>query len=100
MDGGNNVGIRSAAANVAAHALTDLDIGHAERRRLFFEDDAVISAKTAAALRNGITPLLCVGEIEQAPAAVAALEVTQQIDAALAASAAATCGLLPTNASL
>ncbi|MDY0892680.1 triose-phosphate isomerase family protein [Frigoribacterium sp. CFBP9030] len=74
---------------LAEIGCTLAEIGHAERRRLFFEDDAVISAKTAAALRNGITPLLCVGEIEQAPAAVAALEVTQQIDAALAASAAA-----------
>jgi triosephosphate isomerase len=74
---------------LAEIGCTLAEIGHAERRRLFHEDDAVIAAKTAAALRNGITPLLCVGELEQAPPAVAALEVAVQIEAALTASAAA-----------
>jgi triosephosphate isomerase len=69
---------------LAEIGCTLAEIGHAERRRLFFEDDAVVAAKTAAALRNGITPLLCVGEVEQTPPAVAALEVTSQIDSALA----------------
>ncbi|GGZ46455.1 triose-phosphate isomerase [Streptomyces bluensis] len=38
------------------------EVGHAERRRLYGEDDTVVAAKTAAALRNGLTPVLCVGE--------------------------------------
>ncbi len=38
------------------------EVGHAERRTIFHEDDAVVAAKTAAALRNELTPLLCVGE--------------------------------------
>ena len=37
-------------------------IGHAERRRYFGETDHTVQAKTAAALRFGLTPLVCVGE--------------------------------------
>ena len=40
------------------------EVGHAERRRLFGEGDTVVAAKTAAALRNGLTPVLCVGELD------------------------------------
>lgn len=39
-----------------------MEVGHAERRRLFAEDDGVVAAKVAAAQRNGLYPLLCVGE--------------------------------------
>ncbi|KAI1182937.1 triosephosphate isomerase [Nemania serpens] len=39
-----------------------LELGHAERRRLFGETDAVAGKKAAAAARNGIIPLVCVGE--------------------------------------
>ncbi len=37
-------------------------IGHSERRQLFHEDDKRIRATVAAALRNQITPILCIGE--------------------------------------
>jgi triosephosphate isomerase len=40
-----------------------VEVGHAERRRLFGENDEVVGAKTAAALRNGLVPIVCVGEI-------------------------------------
>jgi triosephosphate isomerase (TIM) len=36
--------------------------GHSERRQIFGETDAMVAAKFAAALANGITPILCVGE--------------------------------------
>lgn len=37
-------------------------IGHSERRQLFHETDKRIRATVAAALRNQITPILCLGE--------------------------------------
>jgi triosephosphate isomerase (TIM) len=36
--------------------------GHSERRQYHGEDDALVGAKVAAALRNEIAPVLCVGE--------------------------------------
>ncbi|MFJ7493154.1 triose-phosphate isomerase family protein [Streptomyces sp. NPDC097727] len=54
------------------------EVGHAERRRLFGEGDTVVAAKTAAALRNGLTPVLCVGELDPvAPAGAAARTVAE-----------------------
>jgi triosephosphate isomerase len=38
------------------------EVGHAERRRIFKETDEVVAAKTEAALRNGLLPVICVGE--------------------------------------
>jgi len=51
---------------VSARQLVDLGvkyviIGHSERRRLG-ETDEIITKKVEAAIRNGITPILCVGE--------------------------------------
>lgn len=37
-------------------------VGHSERRRVFEESLETIRDKTAAAIRNEITPILCVGE--------------------------------------
>ncbi|GMA94485.1 hypothetical protein GCM10025881_13090 [Pseudolysinimonas kribbensis] len=51
-------------------------IGHAERRRLYGDTDEVVAAKTAAALRHGLVPVLCVGETEDGPDA-AAVSVAQ-----------------------
>ena len=39
-------------------------IGHSERRYVLREDDKMIAKKVAAAIRNRITPILCIGEIE------------------------------------
>jgi triosephosphate isomerase len=40
-------------------------VGHSERRHVFNEDLNTIRDKVAAAVRNGITPILCVGETKQ-----------------------------------
>jgi triosephosphate isomerase (TIM) len=37
-------------------------VGHSERRMHHYEDDATVNAKAAAALANGLSPILCVGE--------------------------------------
>lgn len=39
-------------------------VGHSERRYIFGEDDKMIQKKMEAAVRNKITPILCVGETE------------------------------------
>jgi triosephosphate isomerase len=37
-------------------------VGHSERRALYGESDALIAAKYARAIENGLTPILCIGE--------------------------------------
>jgi triosephosphate isomerase len=64
-----------------------VEVGHAERRRLFGETDEVVRDKVAAVVRNGLWPLICVGE-EQVPVPAggvqeAAAEVLRQVAAAL-----------------
>ena len=39
-------------------------IGHSERRYIFREDDKMVAKKVGAAIRNKITPILCIGETE------------------------------------
>ncbi|WP_221583492.1 triose-phosphate isomerase family protein [Microbacterium sp. G2-8] len=55
------------------------EIGHAERRAMFGETDDVVAEKVAAALRNGLTPVLCVGETERMDPADAARETLAQL---------------------
>jgi triosephosphate isomerase len=61
-----------------------VEVGHAERRRMFGETDEVVAAKTAAALRNGIAPVLCIGETVRGEPGAAADEVERQLASALA----------------
>jgi triosephosphate isomerase len=39
-----------------------IELGHSERREHFGETDATVGLKTAAAVRHGLVPLICVGE--------------------------------------
>jgi triosephosphate isomerase len=59
-------------------------LGHSERRHMFGETDARIAAKVKAAFRNGLRPVLCVGERLQEREAGRTLEVVLgQISAGL-----------------
>jgi len=42
---------------------TAVIIGHSERRQYFNETDQTVHLKTKAALEEGLTPIICVGEI-------------------------------------
>ncbi|MDQ1705254.1 MAG: triosephosphate isomerase [Frankiaceae bacterium] len=60
-------------------------VGHSERREHHQETDEVVNSKVVAALRNGLTPILCVGEpldVRRAGGHVA--HATTQLRAALA----------------
>ncbi len=57
-------------------------IGHAERRRLFGETDAIIAAKMRAAVRAGLVPVLCIGEPERGTPAAAVAACWMQFEAA------------------
>lgn len=40
-------------------------VGHSERRHIFNENDGIVAKKTQAAVRNGIMPIVCIGETLQ-----------------------------------
>jgi len=61
-------------------------VGHSERRQLFGETDAVVAAKTQAALKARLTPVVCVGETLAEREAEATLEVVlRQMNVVMAA---------------
>lgn len=47
---------------LASLGVRIVEVGHAERRRLFHEDDEITALKAAATARNGMIPLVCIGE--------------------------------------
>ncbi|WP_312924365.1 triose-phosphate isomerase family protein [Atlantibacter hermannii] len=55
----------TSAAMIAEMGGKFVEIGHAERRRHFHEDDEVICRKVQLALEEGLTPVICIGEPEQ-----------------------------------
>ena len=63
--------------------------GHSERRQYHAETDAVVNSKVQAALRSGLTPVLCVGEtLEVRQAGQQIPHTLGQLDASLAGVAA------------
>ena len=60
-------------------------VGHSERRHVFGETDEQTALKCAAAVRNGLTPILCVGELlAEREAGKTLAVVTRQLNAGLA----------------
>jgi triosephosphate isomerase (TIM) len=49
-------------AMLADLGCTYVIVGHSERRHLFNESDDIMARKLAAAIRNNLRPILCVGE--------------------------------------
>ena len=49
---------------LAKLGCTYVVVGHSERREYHNEDDALVNSKVQAAFRNGLTPILCIGEPE------------------------------------
>ncbi|GGF41764.1 triose-phosphate isomerase [Williamsia phyllosphaerae] len=49
-------------AFLAKLGCTFVVVGHSERRTLHAETDEVVLGKTTAALRHGLTPIVCIGE--------------------------------------
>lgn len=77
------------AAVLAELGCRYVEVGHAERRRMFGDTDEVVAAKTHAALRNGLTPIVCVGESDRMSGADAGEYCIEQIESALSESTAA-----------
>jgi len=71
------------AAVLAELGCRYVEIAHAERRRLFGEDDADVRAKTAQVVRSGLVPLYCVGEDERGTPREAAQACLAQLETLL-----------------
>jgi triosephosphate isomerase len=72
-------------AMLAKLGCTFVIVGHSERRANNGEDDQKVNLKVQAALRNGLTPILCVGEgLETRKAGEQVAFTLAQLDAALA----------------
>jgi triosephosphate isomerase len=71
-------------AFLAKLGCTYVVVGHSERRAYHAEGDDLVAAKVRAALRHGLTPILCVGEsLEVRQAGQHVEHVTAQLRAAL-----------------
>src|SRR5437867_11959107 len=60
-------------------------VGHSERRQLFGETDAGVNKRAKAALKNGLRPIVCVGEtLQHRDAGMTQAVVIEQLEGSLA----------------
>ncbi|MFK3963216.1 triose-phosphate isomerase [Ensifer adhaerens] len=65
--------------------LDVVEFGHSERREHFGETDRTVGLKTAAAVRHGLVPLICIGEtLSEREAGEADQVLKRQVEGALA----------------
>ena len=70
------------AAMLAEFGCRYVLVGHSERRQLYGESDALVAAKFGAALKAGLTPILCLGEtLEEREAGRTEQVVARQLEA-------------------
>jgi triosephosphate isomerase len=70
---------------LAKLGCTYVVVGHSERRQYHGEDDALVNVKAQAAFRNGLTPIVCIGEtLDVREAATHLAHCAGQLDGALA----------------
>ena len=61
-------------------------VGHSERRSIFGENEKIVASKIIAAYRNGLKPMLCVGEnLAEREAGKTARKINMQLKSALRA---------------
>ena len=61
-----------------------VELGHSERREHFGETDRTVGLKTAAAVKHGLIPLICVGEtLAERESGMANAVLTNQVEGAL-----------------
>lgn len=59
-------------------------VGHSERRTIFCENEKIVASKIIAAYRNGLKPMLCVGEnLAEREAGKTARKINMQLKSAL-----------------
>jgi triosephosphate isomerase len=69
--GAQNLNVNDSGAftgEISAEMIKDFDVnyvivGHSERRSLYGETDDIVAEKVEVALKNGLTPLFCIGEL-------------------------------------
>ncbi len=72
------------AAMLAEAGCTHVILGHSERRTLFRETDDVIDRKAAAAVKQGLIPIVCMGEtLEEREKAITFQVIERQLSLSL-----------------
>jgi triosephosphate isomerase len=70
---------------IAAAGCNHVIVGHSERRQFFGETDATVNQRLFAALKAGLTPIVCVGEtLDQRDSGATEAVLIQQLEGGLA----------------